>query len=232
MTQIIGQKKGYHISLEGVDAAGKTEQAIILKQALEASGFVANVFRSPGTTRIGEKIREMVKDPTITNMCDQTELYLMNADRAQLVEERIKPALARGEIVICDRYVYSTIVYQGFGRNIDMNIVKATTQYAVGDTMPDLTFVLDVSLEESIKRKNNRNITDRFELEDAAYQKRIRDGFEWLKTMESTSDGKLLVIDANQSIEEVHNEIFRCAAYRISSLTEGSLQIEKKILTK
>jgi dTMP kinase len=230
---ILGQKKGYFIAFEGVDGAGKSHQVDLLRQALQKTGFTVNVFRSPGTTKIGEKIRSITHDVNNKNMSEATELLLMNADRAQLVHESIKPALARGEIVICDRFLHSTIIYQGFGRQIDMTIIKALLQYTVGDVQPDLTFVMDVSPEEAAKRTSKRGTSDRFEQEDSSYQARIRQGFDWLKSMESQSKGKLISINADPSAEDVHNEIYRCVAFRIGQLREGSLEVDsgKKIIT-
>jgi dTMP kinase len=232
MSEIIGQKKGFFIAMEGVDGSGKTHQVDLLRQALQKTGFVVNVFRSPGTTKLGEKIREIVKDPANKNLSQEAELLLMNADRSQLVTELIRPALARGEIVISDRFVQSTVIYQGFGRGIDMNLIKALIQYTVGDTQPDLTFVMDVSPEEAAKRSSKRGTTDRFEQEDKAYQDIVRQGFDWLKSMESKSNGRLISIDANPSAEDVHNEIFRCVGYRIAQMKEGQLAInfEKKLI--
>ena len=157
---------------------------------------------------------------------------MMCADRAQLVHESIQPALARGEVIICDRFFYSTIIYQGFGRQIDKNIVSMLAQYSVIDTLPDLTFVMDVSPEEAAKRTSKRGTTDRFELEKSDFQTRIRQGFDWLKSMESQSKGKLIAINADPSVEDVHNEIYRCVAYRIGQLREGSLVVDagKKII--
>lgn len=228
----VGLKKGYLISFEGVDGAGKTTQVDLLASALQQTGFHVHQFRSPGSTSLGEQLREITKNPS-SKICDNAELLLMNADRAQLVDEKIRPALEAGGVCICDRYLYSTIIYQGFGRNSNMDILNALLQFTIGPTVPDLTFVLDVTPEESDKRKANRGGSDRFEGEELAYQIRIRKGFDWLKSKEQESKGKILSIDASGSVESVHNEIYRCAAYRIAQLKEGQLQVEvpNKIVT-
>ena len=223
----LGLKKGYFIAFEGQDGSGKSHQVDLLRQALQQTGFTVKVFRSPGTTKIGEIIRTIVKDPDNKNIAQQTELLLMCADRAQLVSEQVKPALDNGEVVICDRYYYSTLIYQGFGRQIDKNIVSMLAQYSVVDTLPDLTFVMNVSEEEAAKRTSKRGTTDRFEQEDKDYQTRIRQGFDWLISMEDKSNGKLITIDANCSIEDIHNEIYRCTAYRIGQLKEGQLEVDE-----
>ena len=228
---ILGLKKGYFIAIEGIDASGKTSQVALLKQALQLIGFTVEDYRSPGTTGLGEKIRKIVKSNDI-NMASEAELCLMCADRIQLVKEKIIPALEKGHIVICDRYHLSTLVYQGNGRMLNKDIVKAFAQFSVLDTVPDLTFVMNVSEEEAAKRISKRGTTDRFEQEDKDYQARIRQGFDWLISMESKSNGKLLAIDANRPIEDIHNEIYRCTAYRIGQLKEGQLvnDTDKKIL--
>jgi dTMP kinase len=228
----VGLKKGYLISFEGVDGAGKTTQVDLLAKALQQLGFHVHQFRSPGSSSLGESLREIVKNPS-SKICDAAELLLMNADRAQLVEEKIRPALEAGGICICDRFLYSTIIYQGFGRQTDMNIINALLQFTVGPTVPDLTFVMDISPEESAKRKANRGGTDRFEGEALAYQTRIAQGFDWLKSKEKESNGKILNIDSSGSIEDVHNEIYRCTAFRVGKLKEGQLTVDagNKIIT-
>ena len=232
MNEIIGQKKGFFVSFEGLDGSGKSMQVDLLRQALQKTGFTVNMFRSPGSTKIGEVVRTMVKDSNNKNMSHEAELLLMCADRAQLVYEKIKPALDNGEIVLCDRFYHSTIIYQGFGREADMNMVRALSEYSVIDTLPNLTFLLDVSKEEAAKRKKSRGTSDRFEQEDIEYQARIRAGFDWLKTMEGKSKGKLIVINADSTPEEVHTEIFRHSAFNISKLKEGQLKVDagKKII--
>ena len=229
---ILGQKKGYFISFEGIDGAGKGHQIDLLRQSLNKTGFEVTVYRSPGGTKVGEIIRDIVKDSNNTNLSQTAELLLMNASTAQLVHEQIIPALNRGEVVIADRFYHSTIVYQAFGRQIDNNIVKATIQYAVGDTVPDVTFMLDLPPDMAAKRTANRGTTDRFEEEESGFQARVRQGYDWLKSMEGPSKGKVVAIDASGTPEEVHNEIYRCVVARIGSMKEGSLIVDagKKII--
>lgn len=231
MNEIIGQKKGYLIAFEGVDGSGKSAQVELLRQALQKTGFSVSVYRAPGSTQLGEQIRNITKDSSI-KLSTGAELLLMCADRMQLASEKIIPALANGEVVICDRYFYSTIIYQGFGRQIDQNIVSMLAQYSVMDTLPDLTFVMDVSPGEAAKRTTKRGTSDRFEAEPSDFQGRIRQGYDWLKSMESKSKGKLISINADLSAEDVHNEIYRCVAFRIGQLREGSLAVDtgKKII--
>ena len=224
---ILGQKKGLLIAFEGQDGAGKSEQVDLLRKALQMTGFKVSVFRSPGSTKIGEAIREMVKN-TLNKPIPATELLLITASFAQLVHDEIIPALKEGSIVICDRYFYSTICYQAFGRQVDPNIVKAIIQFAIGDAVPDVTFMLDISEEEANKRTAKRGTIDRFEQENEDFKKRVRQGYDWLKSMEIPSKGKIVAVDASGTPEMVHTEIFRCVASRITSLQEGQLEIDLK----
>lgn len=228
----VSAKKGYFIAFEGVDGCGKSYQVKLLEEALQKTGFVVQTFRSPGSTRLGETIRSITKDPT-SNIAAEAELMLMCADRAQLVTECIKPALEAGQVVICDRFYHSTLIYQGWGRQIDKGMVSKLAEYSVVKTFPDLTFVLDVTPETAAARSAKRGTTDKFELLDDSFQSRIREGFNWLKNKEKESNGRLITINANLGIEDVHNEIYRCVAYRISTLTNGALELDagKRIIT-
>jgi dTMP kinase len=231
MNEIIGLKRGFLISFEGVDGSGKDCQVDLLRQALQKTGFEVSVFRCPGDTKIGELVRTIVKDPENKNICKAAELYLMNASHAQLVHEKIVPALKEGHIVICNRFIYSTVVYQYYGRQIDPAIVEAVIHFAVGDCFPNLTFMLDLSDEESAKRLAKRGTTDRFEQEDKDFQARVRAGYDWLKSLENQSQGKIIAIDAAGTPETVHTEIWRCVAAKISALNKDQLAVnfEKKI---
>ncbi len=229
----IGLKKGYFISFEGSDGAGKSTQIDLLRQALQHHGFTVRMIREPGGTKIGEKLRDILKDPKNKNLCPEAELLLMNASRAQLVREVIKPALEAGEIVLCDRYYHSTVIYQGFGRQLDPNIVRATIQLATEDVLPDVTFVLFLTAEEAKKRCEQRNDTDtRFEEEDKQFKERIQQGIDWLIAQESSTKGKIVAINSDNTKENIHNEIYKCCVARIGSMKEGQLQVDpgKKII--
>ena len=223
----IGAKKGYFITFEGTDGAGKGTQIDLLRQALQKMGFTVTLLREPGSTDIGEKLCDILKDPKNKNMTPEAELLLMNAARAQLVTEKIKPALERGEVVICDRYYHSTVVYQGFGRGMNPHIVRAVTQFAVQDVMPDVTFVVYLTEAEEKSRKATRGTTDRFEQEDDTFQTNIRKGYDWLIAQEAFANGKIVAIDGNNSIENVHTEIYRCVAARVSELPNNALEIDQ-----
>ena len=229
---ILNQRKGFYISFDGLDGSGKGCQIDLLRQAMQKTGFKVTVVREPGSSSIGEKLRDILKDTRNKNMCFETELLLMNAGRAQLIKEIIEPALKDGHIVISDRSFWSSIIYQGFGRRLNLDVVKAIIQFSVGDTIPDVSFVLDISKEEADRRKKNRGTSDRFEQEDVEFQDRVRAGFDRLKGLEQASKGKIVAIEASGSPEMIHTEIYRCVAARISVMKEGSLIVNegKKII--
>jgi dTMP kinase len=142
------------ISFEGIDFCGKTTQINLLKKYLENIGRRVEIIREPGGTAISEKIREILLNKKHLEMCDETEIFLFSAARAQVVREVIRPLIARGCVVIADRFHDSTTAYQGFGRGLSADAVKKINEFATGGTIPDLTFYLRLSVEESTKRKN------------------------------------------------------------------------------
>ncbi len=197
---------GYFITFEGSEGCGKTTQIEALAKALEAQGKTVLITREPGGTLIGEKIRNLLQDPSHKNdISDMTELLLFSASRAELITSRIQPALSRGEIVICDRFYDSTFVYQGLGRAIDMNIVEQLNQITVGTLKPDLTILLDLDAKIGIERAKSRQSgeLDRIENESLAFFEAVRNGYLELAKKEperfKTIDG-LLSVDAIKKI--------------------------------
>lgn len=198
--------KGYFITFEGSEGCGKTTQIEALAKALEAQGKTVLITREPGGTLIGEKIRDLLQDPSHKdNISDMTELLLFSASRAELINCRIQPALARGEIVICDRFYDSTFVYQGLGRAIDINMVEQLNQITVGKLKPDLTILLDLDAKIGIERAKSRQsgALDRIENESLAFFEAVRNGYLVLAKKEperfKTIDG-LLSVDAIKKI--------------------------------
>lgn len=197
---------GYFITFEGSEGCGKTTQIEALAKALEAQGKTVLITREPGGTLIGEKIRNLLQDPSHKNdIRDMTELLLFSASRAELITSHIQPALSRGEIVICDRFYDSTFVYQGLGRAIDMNIVEQLNQITVGTLKPDLTILLDLDAKIGIERAKSRQSgeLDRIENESLAFFEAVRNGYLELAKKEperfKTIDG-LLSVDAIKKI--------------------------------
>jgi dTMP kinase len=228
---IIGEKRGFLIIAEGADASGKDMHVDLLRQALNKTGFSVKTFRSPGSTELGEKIREIFKSSN-TPICPEAELLLMTASFAQLVKDAIKPALQEGNIVICNRFYWSTIIYQGFGKFVDKDIISANLHFVLNGLVPDLTLVLHTTDEETARRISERKTTDRFESESKEYHARIKQGFEWLMSLQEASKGAIIPIDSSGSIEDTHNEIFRCVAFKIGQLKEGTIEVDlaKKII--
>ena len=197
---------GYFITFEGSEGCGKTTQIEALAKALEAKGKTVFITREPGGTLIGEKIRNLLQDPSLNNeISDMTELLLFSASRAELIASRIQPALKRGEIVICDRFYDSTYVYQGLGRAIGMDIVEQLNQMTVGTLKPDLTILLDLDARVGIERAKSRQSgnLDRIENESITFFEAVRNGYLELAQKEperfKTIDG-LLSVDAIKEI--------------------------------
>ena len=212
---------GLFITFEGTEGGGKSTQIALLAERLRQLGHRARVLREPGGTPIGEEIRHLLKHhPANEVMMPEAELLLMNASRAQLVLEVIRPALTAGEIVLCDRFYDSTTAYQGYGRQLDLTLVQAVIDFAVGRTRPHLTFLLHVSVEVSEARQRARQSAnagprDRFEEADRAFFRRVEHGFEKIAAAEPE---RVMVVDATQSIEAVHDDIWRHVAARLSVL--------------
>ena len=145
--------KGLFITFEGTEGSGKSTQAVLLVERLRTLGNTVQLFREPGGTPIGEEIRHTLKHSHANDaMTAEAELLLMNASRAQLVREVIRPALAKGEIIVCDRFYDSTTAYQGYGRQLDLEAVRRIIAIAVGDTKPDLTLLLHMPVTVSQER--------------------------------------------------------------------------------
>jgi dTMP kinase len=174
---------GIFITLEGVEGSGKTTHAARLADALESEGRAVTLTHEPGGTKAGQAIRALFLDPEV-KLEVGAELLLVLADRAQHVREKLKPALARGEIVISDRYSDSTVAYQGYGRGYDLRLLNELNIMASDGLIPDLTIVLDCSAEAGLERTKRRaratHTPDRFEGEELAFHNRVREGFHAL----------------------------------------------------
>ncbi|HVN90355.1 MAG TPA: dTMP kinase [Candidatus Binataceae bacterium] len=198
---------GLFITLEGVEGSGKTTQARILADALIARGYRASVTREPGGTRAGEAIRAIFLDAAVA-LAPASELLLVLADRAQHVREKLRPAVAAGEIVISDRYCDSTMAYQGFGRGFDLKLVRDLNHLASDAMKPNLTFVLDCPVEVGLARAKARQTTtevpDRFEGEQLAFHRRVREGF---LTVAREEPDRVRLLDATLPAEEISAEI-------------------------
>jgi len=182
--------KGLFISFEGTEGCGKSTQVKLLADNLTALGHRVRTLREPGGTPIGEEIRHTLKHSQQNHaMTAEAELLLMNASRAQLVREIIRPALAAGEVVVCDRFYDSTTAYQGYGRELDLEKVKAVVNFAVGETKPNITLLLQVPPAVSAERLRSRQETlpfvrDRIEESDRKFFERVARGFDAIAAAE------------------------------------------------
>lgn len=197
-------EKGYFISFEGVDGSGKSTQIIKLKNFFEEKGYQVVLTREPGGTDIGEKIRHIILDTANRSMTYMTEALLYAASRAQHVEEVIKPAVESGKIVICDRFVDSSIAYQGYGRQLG-DCVDVINRYAIEKYIPDITFLMKVKPGIGSDRIKDREL-DRIELEAEEFHLRVYRGYEEL---EKNFPERIIGIDASQTIEEIEGSIIR-----------------------
>ena len=204
--------KGLLITFEGTEGSGKSTQISLLAEHLRDLNYHVRTLREPGGTPIGEEIRHTLKHSSANEaMTPEAELLLMNASRAQLVREVIRPALAGGEIVLCDRFYDSTTAYQGYGRQLDLKLVKAIIEVAVGETRPDLTLLLLVSQEVSEERRLARQSTmpflrDRMEEADRSFFARVAHGYQAIAAAEPN---RIRQIPAAGKAEEIQTGIWK-----------------------
>ena len=191
--------RGILITLEGGEGTGKSTQLSMLADLLHDAGLAVLVLREPGGTVLGEAIREVLLDPKRTGISDRAELLLYEASRAQLVAEVLRPALAAGKIVICDRFYDSTTAYQGHARGLSLDEVEALNRFATAGLTPDLTIVFDIDPATGLGRAT-ANGADRLESEEAAFHDRVRQGFTRIAEDEPE---RVVIIDASGTPDEV-----------------------------
>jgi dTMP kinase len=183
---------GLFITFEGGEGCGKSTQSELLLKKFEQQNIPAVLTHEPGGTALGNELRKALKKKRGSFISPQAELFLVAASRAQLVAEVIRPALEEGKVVICDRFTYSTMVYQGYGRGLQLSFVETVNSIATQNLKSDLTILLDISPEQGLARK--RSLRDRFELEDLSFHRRVREGYLRMVAAESE---RWLVIDAS-----------------------------------
>jgi len=194
--------KGF-ISFEGIEGSGKSTQVRLLAEHLKKKGHNVLTTEEPGGTKIGLKIRAMLLAPE-NHMDPMTELLLYNSSRAQHVRELIYPALIQNTVVITDRFMDSTVAYQGYARGIDLAIINALNEIVAPDLKPFVTFLLDIDVEEGLKRNRGAKKEDRIELETIEFHERVRKGYIQIAAEEPQ---RIKVVDASGSIEEVNRKI-------------------------
>lgn len=194
------------VTFEGPDGAGKSTQIRLLADALERRGYEVVATREPGGTEVGDRIRALLLDAD-GEMAAETEAYLMAAARAEHVREVIRPALDRGAVVLCDRFVDSTLAYQGGGRGLGLDQLQSLQDLAVGDTMPDLTLLLDIDTELGLLRKQSGQRMNRLDRASLDFHQRVA---EWYRCTARRCPERWRVIDATQPPGIVHTAVLEC----------------------
>jgi dTMP kinase len=193
------------VTFEGLDFSGKTTQARKLAERLGHRQKVVTL-REPGGTRISERLREILLDKQHLELCDAAELFLFSASRAQLVTEVIRPALTRGDIVICDRYYDSTTAYQGYGRGLNLEAIRQINTMATGGMDPDLTIVVDIPVDEiELRRQAAGQSFDRMESSGRVFYERVRAGF---RALAEHLPERVVCVDGTRPIDKLHEEIW------------------------
>ena len=214
--------RGLFVTFEGLDGSGKTTQLRRLKEWLEANGWAVTATRQPGGTRVGDRIRALLLDSRTENLTSLAELGLMFSDRAQSIAEVIEPGLAAGYIVLCDRFTDSSEAYQGGGRQLGSQVVRNLHAALCGGLEPDLTVLLLPDFDQSLaraRRRNQRSVAatgsdeNRFETESSAFYRRVFDKYREIATREPL---RVVVIDSNGSIEEIHQRIVQVVRARLA----------------
>lgn len=197
------------ITFEGPEGSGKTTQARLLAEALEHLGLQVTLTREPGGDPVCEQIRRILLDGHDHSVTDRTEVFLYLAARAQHTERVLRPSLAEGRIVICDRFTDSTLAYQGYGSGLDISLLQRMNDFATGGLTPDLTFLLDVDVETGLRRQGEKN---RMERKGVEYHQRVREGFLEQAKLNPT---RIVVLDATNDIYTIHRQILEYVADRL-----------------
>ncbi|MGI6286098.1 Thymidylate kinase [Moorella humiferrea] len=195
---------GLFITLEGPDGAGKTTQIKYLEHFFHGQGMAVVCTREPGGTPLAEAIRRLLLEPAYTPIDGRAEILLYAAARAQHVAMRIRPALASGEVVLCDRFIDSTVAYQGYGRRLDIEMVRRVNEWATGGLLPDLTLLIDVPVEVGLARLRQKRDVDRLEGEELEFHRRVRRGYLKLWRLEPE---RIRLIDGRGTPEDVWRRI-------------------------
>lgn len=201
--------KPLFITFEGIDGCGKSTQAVMTYQLLQSHGYKVKLLREPGSTIVSEKIREILLDKS-SKISDITELLLYEAARSEITSQEIQPALKNGTIVLCDRFYDSTTAYQGFGRKLNIRMVKSLHKVAALGIIPDLTFVFDIDIPTAFARRGKE--PDRLESQSKAFFQRVRAGFMEIARKEHR---RVKRIDAALSIDKVFDDVKKHLAKKI-----------------
>jgi dTMP kinase len=193
------------VTFEGSEGSGKSTQIELLAESLRGQDHIVVTTREPGGTSIGEQVRDCLHDIENTRMTAAAEVLLYSASRSQLVKEVIIPALAQGQIVLSDRYADSTLAYQGFGRQLDLETLVRITNFATGGLTPDMTLFLDVDVKAGLARRTvGQAEINRMDLQEIEFYERVRAGYLTLATQEPD---RWIIIDANRPVDEIQADI-------------------------
>jgi dTMP kinase len=206
------------ITFEGPEGSGKTSQMAELAEYLVQSKYDILTTREPGGTSIGDQIRAILLAMENQNMHPRTETLLFQASRAQLVEELIRPHLARGGLVLCDRYADSTIAYQGYGYKVDVGQVRAIVDFATGRLVPDLTLLLDIDVEEGLRRRSGAGGLNRLDAYELAFHQRVREGY---MHMAQSDPPRWVVINASRSFNKVQADLRQIVMQRLGQIARS-----------
>ncbi len=198
------ERPGRFITFEGVEGSGKSTQLEALGLSLTERGVPVVTTREPGGTPLGEAVRHLVLDPRFTGMSSRAELLLYGASRAEHVEHVILPALESGAVVLCDRFSEATLAYQAYGRGLPIDEVEAVVALATGGLRADLVLLLDLPVEEGLRRIGRRALTNRLDLEPSGFHQRVRDGYLALAAREPN---RIRLFDAGRPVDEVQRAI-------------------------
>lgn len=202
------------ITLEGPEGSGKSSQLPLLADFLRKQGYTVTQTREPGGTSIGDQIRATLLARENTEMHPRTEALLLQASRAQLVEEVISPSLAVGHIVLCDRYADSTLAYQGYGHQYDLEALRDIIQYATGGLQPDLTILLDLDVTVGLRRRNKAGNINRLDTYELAFHQRVRNGYRQLAQEEPQ---RWVVVDAERPVAVITRDLCRIVEKRLQA---------------
>jgi dTMP kinase len=204
---------GYFITLEGPDGSGKTGQIPVLADHLRCQGYDVLCTREPGGTEIGDQVRKVIMDLSNKGMDFRTEILLFQASRVQIIEQVIRPALKSGKVVICDRYADSTLAYQGYGHQTDLDFLNKLLQFVTGGLKPDLTILLDLDVEEGLKRRQRGGGEwNRLDDYDVEFHRRVRAGYHQLVNLEKD---RWEVIDARQPKGAIQKQLQAFVSQRL-----------------
>jgi len=208
---------GLFVSFEGPEGSGKTTQIQQLSRWLVQRGCDVLTTREPGGTRIGDAIRTLLLDPAHTEMQPEAETLLYSAARAQIVGEKIRPHLQRGGVVLCDRFADSTLAYQGYGRQLDLDTLRTILAFATGKLTPDLTIYLDLAVSEGLRRKQGCDESEwnRLEREVEAFHERVHQGYLALAAAEPH---RWLVLDAMQPVGDIQESVREAVSSRLGKV--------------